>query len=87
MVVNLPLSPSYFYENLDLSMIDSYKLLTEFPNLCIVKSMAKDFGIAGIRAGYGIMTKEKINQLLDTGYLWNVSGLTDYFFKLYILYL
>jgi histidinol-phosphate/aromatic aminotransferase/cobyric acid decarboxylase-like protein len=73
----------FAYENLDLSMIDSYKLLTEFPNLCIVKSMSKDFGIAGIRAGYGIMCKEKVDQLLNTGYLWNVSGLTDYFFKLY----
>jgi histidinol-phosphate/aromatic aminotransferase/cobyric acid decarboxylase-like protein len=29
------------------------------------------------------MSKEKVNYLLDTGYLWNVSGLTDYFFKLY----
>jgi histidinol-phosphate/aromatic aminotransferase/cobyric acid decarboxylase-like protein len=64
-------------------MIDSYKLLTDFPNLSIVKSMAKDFGIAGIRAGYGIMSKNKIDSLLKTGYLWNVSGLTDYFFKLY----
>jgi histidinol-phosphate/aromatic aminotransferase/cobyric acid decarboxylase-like protein len=85
-VKNIILDESFIhfaYENLDLSMIDSYKLLTDFPNLCIVKSMAKDFGIAGIRAGYGIMAKEKINQLLDTGYLWNVSGLTDYFFKLY----
>jgi histidinol-phosphate/aromatic aminotransferase/cobyric acid decarboxylase-like protein len=85
-VNNIILDESFIhfaYENLDLSMIDSYKLLTEFPNLCIVKSMAKDFGIAGIRAGYGIMAKEKIYQLLDTGYLWNVSGLTDYFFKLY----
>jgi histidinol-phosphate/aromatic aminotransferase/cobyric acid decarboxylase-like protein len=45
--------------------------------------MAKDFGIAGIRAGYGIMDSNKVKQLLDTGYLWNVSGLTDYFFKLY----
>jgi histidinol-phosphate/aromatic aminotransferase/cobyric acid decarboxylase-like protein len=73
----------FAYENLDLSMIETYNWLQEFPNLTIVKSMAKDFGIAGIRAGYGIMSKEKVNYLLDTGYLWNVSGLTDYFFKLY----
>lgn len=73
----------FAYENLELSMIDTYYLLKEFPNLTIIKSMAKDFGIAGIRAGYGIMSKEKVDYLLDTGYLWNVSGLTDYFFKLY----
>jgi histidinol-phosphate/aromatic aminotransferase/cobyric acid decarboxylase-like protein len=85
-VENIILDESFIhfaYENLDLSMIDSYRLINEFPNLSIVKSMAKDFGIAGIRAGYGIMSKAKIDYLLDTGYLWNVSGLTDYFFRLY----
>lgn len=85
-VNNIILDESFIhfaYENLDLSMIDTYNWLREFPNLTIVKSMAKDFGIAGIRAGYGIMAKEKVDALLSTGYLWNVSGLTDYFFKLY----
>lgn len=85
-VNNIILDESFIhfaYENLDLSMIDSYELIKEFPNLSIVKSMAKDFGIAGIRAGYGILAEDKITHLLSTGYLWNVSGLTDYFFKLY----
>jgi histidinol-phosphate/aromatic aminotransferase/cobyric acid decarboxylase-like protein len=85
-VNNIILDESFIhfaYENLDLSMIDTYNWLKEFPNLIIVKSMAKDFGIAGIRAGYGIMQSDKVKMLLDTGYLWNVSGLTDYFFKLY----
>ncbi len=85
-VNNIILDESFIhfaYENLDLSMIDTYNWLKEYPNLIIVKSMAKDFGIAGIRAGYGIMDSNKVKQLLDTGYLWNVSGLTDYFFKLY----
>jgi histidinol-phosphate/aromatic aminotransferase/cobyric acid decarboxylase-like protein len=85
-VSNIILDESFIhfaYENLDLSMIDTYYWLKEYPNLIIVKSMAKDFGIAGIRAGYGIMASEKVEKLLETGYLWNVSGLTDYFFKLY----
>jgi len=85
-VNNIILDESFIhfaYENIDLSMIDTYNWLKEFPNLIIVKSMAKDFGIAGIRAGYGIMQSDKVKKLLDTGYLWNVSGLTDYFFKLY----
>lgn len=85
-VNNIILDESFIhfaYENLDLSMIETYYLLKEYPNLVIIKSMSKDFGISGIRAGYGIMAKEKIDYLLNTGYLWNVSGLTDYFFKLY----
>lgn len=73
----------FAYENLDLTMIEVYNWLVEFPNLIIVKSMAKDFGIAGIRAGYGILSQEKVDQLLDTGYLWNISGIASYFFQLY----
>ncbi len=85
-VENIILDESFIhfaYENLELSMVETYELLQEYPNLIIIKSMAKDFGIAGLRAGYGIMSSEKVSELLKTGYLWNVSGLTDYFFKLY----
>jgi histidinol-phosphate/aromatic aminotransferase/cobyric acid decarboxylase-like protein len=45
--------------------------------------MSKDFGIAGIRAGYGIMNTDRVNKLVSNGYLWNVSGLCDYFFNTY----
>ena len=72
---------AYEDENLNLSKNES--LIYEYPNLIIVKSMSKDFGIAGIRAGYGIMNTERVNKLLSNGYLWNVSGLCDYFFSTY----
>jgi histidinol-phosphate/aromatic aminotransferase/cobyric acid decarboxylase-like protein len=45
--------------------------------------MSKDFGIAGIRAGYVIMNEEKIKKLLENGYLWNSNGFSEYFFRLY----
>ena len=45
--------------------------------------MSKDFGIAGIRAGYCIMNEKKVKTLLKSGYLWNVNGLTEFFFNLY----
>ncbi len=54
-----------------------------FPNLMVVKSMSKDFGVAGIRAGYAVMAPERVRSLLDNGYLWNSSGLAEYFFDLY----
>lgn len=72
---------AYEDENLNLSKNES--LVYEYPNLIIVKSMSKDFGIAGIRAGYGIMNSERVNKLVSNGYLWNVSGLCDFFFKTY----
>ena len=73
----------FAYENIDLYQISNEELVTKYPNLCVVKSMSKDFGVAGIRAGYGVMSVEKVNALLTNGYLWNVSGLADYFFKVY----
>jgi histidinol-phosphate/aromatic aminotransferase/cobyric acid decarboxylase-like protein len=52
-------------------------------NVIVVKSMSKDFGVAGIRAGYAVMAPERVNSLLEHGFLWNSSGLAEYFFDLY----
>jgi histidinol-phosphate/aromatic aminotransferase/cobyric acid decarboxylase-like protein len=57
--------------------------VTRFPNLTVVKSMSKDFGVAGIRAGYAVMAPDRVRALLKNGYLWNSSGLAEYFFDLY----
>ena len=73
----------FAYEDANLYQITSEELIERYPNLIIVKSMSKDFGIAGIRAGYGVMHADRVKRLLSNGYLWNVSGLADYFFKLY----
>jgi histidinol-phosphate/aromatic aminotransferase/cobyric acid decarboxylase-like protein len=54
-----------------------------FPNLTVIKSMSKDFGVAGIRAGYAVMAPQRVQTLLENGYLWNSSGLAEYFFDLY----
>lgn len=53
------------------------------PNVVLVKSMSKDFGIAGLRAGYAIMAPERVAALLGNGYLWNISGLSEFFFRLF----
>lgn len=58
-------------------------LANAYDNVIIIKSMSKDFGIAGIRAGYGVMHEDKVAGLLENGYLWNLSGLAEYFFRLY----
>lgn len=59
------------------------ELVKQHPHLVVVKSMSKDFGIAGIRAGFGVMSAAKVEALLANGYLWNSNGLAEYFFKLY----
>lgn len=73
----------FAYEDKAFRLISTGNWVEEFPNLIVLKSMSKDFGIAGVRAGYGIMQKEKVSTLLKTGYLWNSNGLAEYFFRLY----
>lgn len=48
-------------------------------NLVIIRSLSKDFGIAGIRVGYAVMPKDMRAELLTTGFLWNSNGLAYYF--------
>jgi histidinol-phosphate/aromatic aminotransferase/cobyric acid decarboxylase-like protein len=73
----------FAYESSELSQISSEELINKYRNLTIIKSMSKDFGIAGIRAGYAVMHEYRVKQLLSNGYLWNVSGLSSYFFRIY----
>ena len=55
----------------------------EFSNVVLIKSMSKDFGVAGLRAGYGIMAENRVRDLLRNGYLWNVNGSSEFFFNLF----
>lgn len=73
----------FAYEDSKLEMVSMAKLIEKFPNLIVIKSMSKDFGVAGIRAGYGVMAKERVSSLLKYGYLWNSNGFAEYFFRLY----
>lgn len=58
------------------------RLVKKFPNLVVIKSLSKDFGIAGLRLGYGVMNERRVSGLLRRGYLWNVSGFGEYFLNL-----
>lgn len=58
-------------------------ITNQFENVTIVKSMSKDFGVAGIRAGYAIMNPDRVSELLNKGYLWNINGIAEYFFSLF----
>lgn len=53
------------------------------PNVMLVKSMSKDFGIAGVRAGYAVMRSDRLKALLSNGYLWNIGGLAEFFFRVF----
>lgn len=48
--------------------------LTEEPNVLIVRSMTKDFALAGLRLGYGLASPTIINSLKKVRPPWNVSS-------------
>jgi len=73
----------FAFEDSEYSLVSATELFKEFSNVIVIKSMSKDFGIAGIRAGYAVMDKYKVSNLLKNGYLWNSNGLAEYFFRLY----
>jgi len=54
------------------------KLVKKFNNLFILRSMTKSFGLAGIRVGYGISSRQIISVLNKLKIPWNVSGLAQY---------
>lgn len=57
-------------------------LVGKYPNLVVIKSLSKDFGVAGLRLGYAVMLEKRVSELLSRGYLWNVSGFGEYFLEL-----
>ncbi len=73
----------FAFEDMNLDIRSVVDQVAHHPNLVVVKSMSKDFGIAGVRAGYAVMHPERIAALLADGFLWNSNGLAEYFFRLY----
>lgn len=72
----------FAYEEDSFAIPTCVPFCAQFSNLVVVKSMSKDFGIAGVRAGYAVMNENKVSALLQNGYLWNSNGIAEYFFKL-----
>ena len=73
----------FAYEDENLSLIKAEEFFKKFPNCILIKSMSKDFGVAGIRVGYAIMSEDRVDALLKNGYLWNSNGLAEYFLRTY----
>lgn len=73
----------FAYEDSDMALKSVVPDIIDKNNIYVIKSMSKDFGIAGVRCGYAVMSKDKVTDLLENGYLWNINGLAEYFFRLY----
>ena len=73
----------FAYENSSMELETIQSSINKYENLFIVKSMSKDFGIAGLRCGYMLMSKKYVSSFLSNGFLWNINGISEYFFNLY----
>jgi threonine-phosphate decarboxylase len=51
--------------------------ITKFPNLFVLRSFTKIFGLTGLRVGYGITSKEIASVLLCAKIPWNVNCLAQ----------
>jgi threonine-phosphate decarboxylase len=66
-----------------LEFVEDEKALTmigkigKYPNLFILRSFTKIFGLTGLRVGYGIASKESIDVLLCAKIPWNVNCLAQ----------
>lgn len=53
------------------------------PNLIVIRSLSKDFGIAGLRLGYAVMNPVLKNEIFNKyGLCWNINGLAHYFIEI-----
>jgi histidinol-phosphate/aromatic aminotransferase/cobyric acid decarboxylase-like protein len=51
-------------------------------NIIIIRSLSKDFGIAGLRLGYAVMSEDLIQVYMNHGFLWNSNGIAYFFTEL-----
>jgi threonine-phosphate decarboxylase len=58
----------------DLSLIGK---MVKYPNLFVLRSFTKIFGLTGLRIGYGVASEEIINSLLNAKIPWNVNCLAQ----------
>lgn len=73
----------FAFENDELKLVSNSYLAIEFSNVVVIKSMSKDFGVAGIRAGYAVMPKTVVEDALNRGFLWNSNGFSSNFFNIW----
>ena len=57
----------------------SLHLLENHPNLILIRSCGKDYGLSGLRIGYALMHPARIRILRDTGLLWNCNAFAQWF--------
>lgn len=58
------------------------KYAINYDNIIVIRSLSKDFGIAGLRLGYAVMSEHMVKESLKNGFLWNSNGIAYFFTEL-----
>ena len=59
------------------------KDVADYPNLAVMKSMSKAYGICGLRIGYLLTADEDLaRRIRDELHIWNVNGFAEEFLRL-----
>ncbi|MDF1551154.1 MAG: histidinol-phosphate transaminase [Bacteroidales bacterium] len=70
-----------FAENKD--EISLEKVVQDYPNMAILKSMSKAYGICGLRIGYLLTANVKFADLVRNGiHIWNINGFAEEFLRI-----
>ena len=68
------------------TLIDE-NILNDYPNLIVVKSISKSFGVPGLRLGVLACADEKyIVRIRKTNAIWNINSFGEYFLQIYDKY-
>ena len=63
------------------------KILCDFENLIVIKSISKSYGVPGLRLGViASASAEYINQIKKTNAIWNINSFAEYYLQIYEKY-
>ena len=68
---------AYYEYVIDKNYPDSVKLLSEFPNLIVLRSFSKIYGLAGLRVGYGVANEKVTSELEKKRLPFSISSIAS----------
>ena len=82
--INLILDESFVdFSNEDNSSLISEDIINNYPNLVIIKSISKSYGIPGIRLGILVSSNEKLlDELKKDVSIWNINSFAEFWLQI-----
>lgn len=63
------------------------EIIEKYPNLTVIKSISKSYGVPGLRLGVLVNSNsEIINQVVKNNSIWNINSFAEYFLQIFDKY-